>query len=92
MVEEIIEVSGMQFSAQLGEVPLHGTTGPPKTVKEIRSFLGHARFYRRFIEDFSKISRPLCQLLGKDVEFKFNKECLAAFNKLKELLTSTLIM
>ncbi|BBN70473.1 transposable element gene, partial [Prunus dulcis] len=118
MVEEIIEVSRMQFSAQLGEVPLHGTAGivlghiiscrgievdkakidivrsllPPKTVKEIRSFLGHAGFYRRFIKDFSKISRPLCRLLGKDVEFEFNEECLAAFNKLKELLTSAPIM
>ncbi|XP_034197286.1 uncharacterized protein LOC117612730 [Prunus dulcis] len=65
---------------------------PPKTVKEIRSFLGHAGFYRRFIKDFSKISRPLCRLLGKDVEFEFNEECLAAFNKLKELLTSAPIM
>ncbi|XP_016648291.1 PREDICTED: uncharacterized protein LOC103326881 [Prunus mume] len=61
---------------------------PPTTVKEIRSFLGHAGFYRRFIKDFSKISRPLCRLLGKDVEFEFNEACLAAFNKLKELLTS----
>ncbi|CAL2228629.1 unnamed protein product [Prunus armeniaca] len=65
---------------------------PPTTVKEIRSFLGHAGFYRRFIKDFSKISRPLCQLLGKDVEFEFNEECLAAFNKLKELLTSAPII
>ncbi|XP_020417999.1 uncharacterized protein LOC109948709 [Prunus persica] len=65
---------------------------PPKTVKEIRSFLGHVGFYRRFIKDFSKISRPLCRLLGKDVEFEFNEECLAAFNKLKELLTSAPIM
>ncbi|CAL2238604.1 unnamed protein product [Prunus armeniaca] len=65
---------------------------PPTTVKEIRSFLGHAGFYRRFIKDFSKISRPLCRLLGKDVEFEFNEECLAAFNKLKELLTSAPII
>ncbi|CAL2266116.1 unnamed protein product [Prunus armeniaca] len=61
---------------------------PPTTVKEIRSFLGHAGFYRRFIKDFSKI----CRLLGKDVEFEFNEECLAAFNKLKELLTSAPII
>ncbi|CAL8120522.1 unnamed protein product [Prunus armeniaca] len=108
MVKEIIEVSRMQFSTPLGEVSLHGTAGgievdkakidivrglqPPKTMKEIRSFLGHAGFYRRFIKDFSKISRPLCRLLGKDVEFEFNEECLVAFNKLKELLTSALIM
>ena len=35
----------------------------PTSVREVRSFLGHAGFYRRFIKDFSKISRPLCQLL-----------------------------
>ena len=41
------------------------TLMPPTTVKGIRSFLGHAGFYRRFIKDFSKISRPLCILLEK---------------------------
>ena len=39
------------------------TLVPPTTVKGIRSFLGHAGFYRRFIKDFSKTSRPLCKLL-----------------------------
>jgi hypothetical protein len=40
---------------------------PPMMVKGVRSFLGHARFYRIFIKDFSKISRPLCGLLAKDI-------------------------
>ena len=40
---------------------------PPKYIKNIRSFLGHAGFYRRFIKDFSKIAKPLCKLLIKDV-------------------------
>ena len=44
---------------------------PPTTVKGIRSFLGHAGFYRRFIKDFSKISRPLCRLLEKDAKIDF---------------------
>ena len=39
------------------------------TVKGIRSFLGHVGFYRRFIRDFSNISRPLCRLLDKDAKF-----------------------
>ena len=39
---------------------------PPTIVKKVRSFLGHAGFYRRFIKDFSKISKPLCSLLLKD--------------------------
>jgi hypothetical protein len=42
---------------------------PPKTIREIRSFLGHAGFYRRFIKDFSKITKPLTGLLMKDAEF-----------------------
>ena len=52
---------------------------PPKTVREVRSFLGHAGFYRRFIKDFSKVSKHLCNLLAKDVPFIFNDSCLVAF-------------
>ncbi|CAN6687821.1 unnamed protein product [Malus baccata var. baccata] len=59
----------------------------PTSVREVRSFLGHAGFYRRFIKDFSKISQPLCRLLQKDVTFKFDDECEKAFNHLKEKLT-----
>lgn len=47
----------------------------PTTVKDVRSFLEHARFYRRFIKDFSKIARPLTPLLCKDVKFYFMPEC-----------------
>jgi len=65
---------------------------PPRNVKEVRSFLGHAGFYRRFIKDFSKISRPLCNLLAKDVAFVFDEACLEAFEKLKVLLTSAPII
>ncbi|VVA39030.1 Hypothetical predicted protein, partial [Prunus dulcis] len=65
---------------------------PPTSVKGVRSFLGHAGFYRRFIKDFSKISRPLCTLLAKDTPFNFDKACLEAFNKLKALLTSAPII
>jgi hypothetical protein len=61
-------------------------------VKEIRSFLGHAGFYRRFIKDFSKIARPLCRLLAKETPFEFDEECLKAFRALKEILTSTLVI
>ena len=65
---------------------------PPTTVKGIRSFLGHAGFYRRFIKDFSKIAKPLCNLLEKDVPFNFNKQCHEAFEILKQKLVSAPII
>ena len=58
----------------------------PTNIKGIRSFLGHAGFYRRFIKDFSKISKPLCLLLQHDQPFDFNNDCRKAFNTLKEAL------
>ncbi|KAM2611843.1 hypothetical protein TB2_031893 [Malus domestica] len=64
----------------------------PTSVREVRSFLGHAGFYRRFIKDFSKIAQPLCRLLQKDVSFEFNEACEKAFKHLKELLTTAPII
>ncbi|CAN6583794.1 unnamed protein product [Malus baccata var. baccata] len=64
----------------------------PTSVREVRSFLGHAGFYRRFIKDFSKIAQPLCRLLQKEVAFEFTKECTESFNQLKELLTTVPII
>ncbi|KAL0886207.1 hypothetical protein Bca101_010190 [Brassica carinata] len=65
---------------------------PPKTVKDIRSFLGHAGFYRRFIKDFSKISRPMTKLLCKEAAFSFDEDCLEAFKKIKGDLVSAPIV
>ena len=65
---------------------------PPINVKGVRSFLGHAGFYRRFIKDFSHITKPLTKLLGNDVPFLFDKECLDAFNALKEAIISALVV
>ena len=62
---------------------------PPTNVKGVRSFLGHVGFYRRFIKDFSKISKPLCDLLAKDAAFHFSKECLNVFETLKSKLKSS---
>ena len=68
------------------------TLAPPTTVKGIRSFLGHAGFYRRFIKDFSKIARPLCRLLEKDSKFNFDDSCKAAFEEIKIRLVQAPIM
>ncbi|GJY48137.1 reverse transcriptase domain-containing protein [Tanacetum coccineum] len=65
---------------------------PPTNVKAIRSFLGHSGFYRRFIKEFSKISRPMTKLLEKDLVFNFDEECNKAFETLKEKLTNAPIM
>jgi hypothetical protein len=65
---------------------------PPTTVKGVRSFLGHAGFYRRFIKDFSKISKPLCSLLLKDIKFQFDEECKTAFMLLKKKLVTAPIV
>ncbi|GKC19424.1 reverse transcriptase domain-containing protein [Tanacetum coccineum] len=64
----------------------------PTTVKGIRSFLGHAGFYCRFIKDFSKISRPMTHLLEKNTHFIFSEECIQAFQTLKKKLTEAPIL
>nr|GFB00636.1 reverse transcriptase domain-containing protein [Tanacetum cinerariifolium] len=64
----------------------------PTTVKGIQSFLGHAGFYRRFIKDFSKISRPMTHLLEKNSPFIFSNECIRAFRTLKDKLTEAPIL
>ncbi|GJR52327.1 reverse transcriptase domain-containing protein [Tanacetum coccineum] len=64
----------------------------PTSVKGVRSFLGHAGFYRRFIQDFSKIARPMTHLLEKETPFIFSKECIEAFETLKMKLTEAPIL
>nr|CAN64603.1 hypothetical protein VITISV_033149 [Vitis vinifera] len=64
----------------------------PKTVKGVRQFLGHAGFYRRFIKDFSKLSKPLCELLAKDAKFIWDERCQKSFDQLKQFLTTAPIV
>ena len=86
----VISESGIEVDK--AKIDLISNLPPPRSVKEIRSFLGHAGFYRRFIKDFSKISRPLCNFLAKDAPFEFDDECLHAFKRLKTELTSVTII
>ncbi|KAL4351965.1 hypothetical protein GQ457_06G011810 [Hibiscus cannabinus] len=65
---------------------------PPTTVKGIRSFLGNAGFYRRFMENFSKIIKPLCSLLEQGRQFEFDDACTKAFEVLKDRLVTTPIV
>ncbi|XP_047949019.1 uncharacterized protein LOC125194846 [Salvia hispanica] len=64
----------------------------PTNQKEVRGFLGHASFYRRFIKDFAKIVQPLTHLLHNDVEFDFDEGCKKAFQMLKDRLVSAPII
>ena len=61
---------------------------PPSSVKGIRSFLGQAGFYRRFIKDFSRIAKPLSSLLIQGTPFDFDEQCVQDFSILKDRLVS----
>jgi transposase InsO family protein len=65
---------------------------PPKSVHQVRSFLGLAGYYRRFIADFSRIAKPMIELLKKGVKFVWNDECDKAFHTLREYLISAPVL
>jgi hypothetical protein len=65
---------------------------PPTSVHQIRSFLGLAGYYHRFIPDFSKIAKPMTELLKKEVKFHWDDKCEEAFHTLRKLLTTALVL
>ncbi|CAL9025924.1 unnamed protein product [Prunus brigantina] len=85
-------ISSKGIEVDKAKIDLIASMPSPTSVKEVRSFLGHAGFYRRFIKDFSKIARPLCNLLAKDMDFVFDQNCENAFNALKKMLTTAPII
>ncbi|CAL2238234.1 unnamed protein product [Prunus armeniaca] len=85
-------ISSKGIEVDKAKIDIISNMAAPTSVKGVRSFLGHAGFYRRFIKDFSKITHPLCNLLAKDVVFHFDKDCMNAFNTLKRELTSAPII
>ena len=90
MVIECIFLGHKIFAAGLEvdqtKVSVIKTLMPPSTVKGIRRFLGNVGFYRRFVKDFSKISRPLCRMLEKESKFEFDEKCKFAFEEIKARL------
>lgn len=64
----------------------------PTNARGIKSFIGMAGYYRRFIEGFSKIAKPMTALLGNKVEFKWTQKCQEAFETLKEKLTTAPVL
>ena len=85
-------ISAVGLEVDQEKIVVLKTLIPPSTMKGIRSFLGHAGFYRRFIKDSSKISKPLCRLLEKYTKFDFDETCRSAFEEIKSRLVSALIM
>ena len=65
---------------------------PPTSVHQIRSFLDLAGYYRRFIPDFSRIAKPMMELLKKGVKFVWDDKCEEAFQTLKARLTTALVL
>ena len=80
------KISATGLEVDQSKISIIKTLASPITVKGIRSFLGHAGFYRRFIKDFSKIARPLCRSLEKETKFNFDDSCKAAFEEIKSRL------
>jgi len=96
MVQEGIvlghKVSKKRIEVDKAKVHLIFNLPVPSFVKQVRSFLGHAGFYRRFIKNFSKVARPLANLLTKDAPFVIDEPCVKAFEKLRSSLVSAPIV
>jgi hypothetical protein len=85
-LEHVISAGGVLVD--LGKVKDVLNWMPPTTASEIRSFLGLAGYYHRFIKDFSKIAKPMTKLLEKNKAIEWTKECQASFEELRKHLTS----
>nr|GEY85327.1 reverse transcriptase domain-containing protein [Tanacetum cinerariifolium] len=96
MVKECIvlghKISKQWIEVDKAKVDVINKLPNPTTVKGIRSFLGHAGFYRRFIKEFSKIARPMTRLLEKDAPFIFSPERVNVFRTLKTKLCEAPIL
>lgn len=96
MVQEDIILGHRVFAGGIevdkAKIDVINNLPPPTSVKGVRSFLGHAGFYRRFIQDFSRITKPLCTLLEMNMSFQFDEACLSAFELLKKRLVSAPIV
>ncbi|GKE81502.1 reverse transcriptase domain-containing protein [Tanacetum coccineum] len=86
------KISKLGIEVDRAKVEVIAKLPRPTTVKGVRSFLGHAGFYRRFIQDFLKIACPMTHLLEKETPFFFSEECIDSFNTLKRKLTEAPIL
>ena len=89
-LEHVVSASGVYVDPEKVKVVMSWER--PKLVLEIRSFLGLARYYRRFIENFSRLVSPMTRLTRKEVKFEWNDSCEKIFQELKRRLTSAPIL
>lgn len=96
MVRECIvlghKVSHAGIDIGPGKVEVIANFPTPNCVRVVRSFLGHVKFYKRFVKDLSKMAKPLNDLLAKEAIFYFSDECLRVFNLLKQKLVNALVV
>ena len=85
-------ISGKGIADNLERVQAILDWTPPETVKQVRSFLGLASYCRHFIENFSKVAKPLTELLKKDKKFEWTPQCEHSFQELKRCLTSAPVL
>lgn len=85
-------ISGKGIAVDYSKVETIMTWPTPRSVKEVRNFMGLAGYYRRFVERFSQISNPITHLQKKAVKFEWTSECEKAFKELKHRLTTAPIL
>ena len=86
----VISVEGVRVDSQKIEAMVNWK--PPKNVSKVKSFLGLAGYYRKFIEGFSRIEAPLTKMIRKDVKYDWVDACQQSFEELKSRLTSAPIL
>ncbi|XP_074278412.1 uncharacterized protein LOC141602002 [Silene latifolia] len=91
----LCSVHGVLVEPKLEDIPVIRAVvdwESPKNVNEVQSFLGLAGYYRRFVHDFSKIARPMTQLMKKESKYIWTEACEAAFQELKKRLTTAPVL
>lgn len=86
------KISNVELKVEPTKINVVGKLPPPFDVKTLCNFLGHVGFYRRFLKDFSKIVKPLSNLLSENQPCEFDEKCNQVFHTLKDALTTTPIL
>jgi hypothetical protein len=95
LIERIVlghHISGTKINVDLAKIDIISQIKIPSSHKEVRSFLGHASYYRRFIQNFTNLATPLFKLLAKEAEFCWDEQCHISFEILKTKLSSAPVL